>query len=44
MTKDLGATPAFMSTADFVVGMEKKTVDGGTIQPPQSRTTNLAGK
>jgi TRAP-type C4-dicarboxylate transport system substrate-binding protein len=33
MMKDLGATPVFMSTADFVIGMEKKTVDGGTIQP-----------
>jgi TRAP-type transport system periplasmic protein len=44
MMKDLGATPVFMSTADFVIGMEKKTVDGGTIQPLAVQDNKLAGK
>jgi TRAP-type transport system periplasmic protein len=44
LMKDLGATPAFMSTADFVVGMEKKTVDGGTIQPLAVQDNKLGGK
>ncbi|HVN96648.1 MAG TPA: TRAP transporter substrate-binding protein DctP [Syntrophorhabdaceae bacterium] len=43
MMKDLGATPVFMSTADFVIGMEKKTVDGGTIQPQAVEDNKLAG-
>jgi len=30
MVKGLGGTPAFMSTADFIVGLDKGTVDGGT--------------
>jgi len=30
MIKALGGTPAFMSTADFIVGLDKGTVDGGT--------------
>jgi TRAP-type C4-dicarboxylate transport system substrate-binding protein len=33
LMKDLGAAPAFMSTADFVVAIEKGTVDGAVIQP-----------
>jgi TRAP-type C4-dicarboxylate transport system substrate-binding protein len=44
MMKDLGATPVFMSTADFVIGMEKKTVDGGTIQPLAVQDNKLGGK
>lgn len=44
LMKDLGATPVFMSTADFVIGMEKKTVDGGTIQPLAVQDNKLAGK
>lgn len=30
MVKDMGGTPAFMSTADFIVGLDKGTVDGAT--------------
>jgi TRAP-type C4-dicarboxylate transport system substrate-binding protein len=44
LMKDLGATPAFMSTADFVIGIEKKTVDGGTIQPLAVQDNKLGGK
>ncbi len=44
MMKDLSATPVYMSTADFVIGMEKKTVDGGTIQPLAVQDNKLAGK
>jgi len=44
MMKDLGATPVFMSTADFIIGMEKKTVDGGTIQPLAVQDNKLGGK
>jgi TRAP-type C4-dicarboxylate transport system substrate-binding protein len=44
LMKDLGATPVFMPTADFVIGMEKKTVDGGTIQPLAVEDNKLAGK
>jgi TRAP-type C4-dicarboxylate transport system substrate-binding protein len=43
LMKDLGATPAYMSTADFVIGMEKKTVDGGTIQPEAVMDNKLGG-
>jgi TRAP-type C4-dicarboxylate transport system substrate-binding protein len=43
LMKDLGATPVFMPTADFVIGMEK-TVDGGTIQPLAVEDNKLAGK
>jgi TRAP-type transport system periplasmic protein len=43
LMKDLGATPVFMSTADFVIGMEKKTVDGGTIQPEAVMDNKLGG-
>lgn len=31
--KALGATPVFMSTADFVIGIEKGTVDGCIMMP-----------
>jgi TRAP-type C4-dicarboxylate transport system substrate-binding protein len=44
LMKDLGATPVFMSTADFVIGIEKKTVDGGTIQPEAVQDNKLGGK
>lgn len=44
MMKDLGGTPVYMSTADFVLGMEKKTVDGGTIQPLAVQDNKLGGK
>lgn len=33
LMKDLGAAPVFMSTADFMVALEKGTVDGGLAQP-----------
>jgi TRAP-type C4-dicarboxylate transport system substrate-binding protein len=33
LMKDLGSAPAFMSTADFVIAIEKGTVDGAVIQP-----------
>jgi TRAP-type C4-dicarboxylate transport system substrate-binding protein len=44
LMKDLGASPAFMSTADFVIGMDKGTVDGGTIQPLAVEENKLGGK
>jgi TRAP-type C4-dicarboxylate transport system substrate-binding protein len=44
LMKDLGAAPAFMSTADFVIGMDKGTVDGGTIQPLAVEENKLGGK
>jgi TRAP-type transport system periplasmic protein len=44
LMKDLGAAPAFMSTADFVIGMDKGTVDGGTIQPLAIEENKLGGK
>ena len=44
LMKDLGASPAFMSTADFVIGMDKGTVDGGTIQPGAVQDNKLGGK
>jgi TRAP-type C4-dicarboxylate transport system substrate-binding protein len=44
LMKDLGATPVFMSTADFAIGIEKKTVDGGTIQPEAVQDNKLGGK
>ncbi len=44
LMKDLGATPAFMSTADFVMGLEKNTVDGGIIQPGAVQDNKLGGK
>ena len=33
VVKGLGATPVFMSTADFVIGIEKGTVDGCIMMP-----------
>ena len=44
LMKDLGATPAFMSTADFVIGIEKGTVDGAVIQPGAVEDNKLGGK
>jgi TRAP-type C4-dicarboxylate transport system substrate-binding protein len=44
LMKDLGATPVFMSTADFVIGIEKGTVDGAVIQPGAVHDNKLGGK
>jgi TRAP-type C4-dicarboxylate transport system substrate-binding protein len=44
LMKDLGATPVYMSTADFVIGLEKGTVDGGVIQPGAVEDNKLGGK
>jgi TRAP-type transport system periplasmic protein len=44
LMKDLGASPAYMSTADFVIGLDKNTVDGGTIQPLAVEENKLGGK
>ena len=44
LMKDLGASPAYMSTADFVIGLDKGTVDGGTIQPLAVEENKLGGK
>jgi TRAP-type C4-dicarboxylate transport system substrate-binding protein len=44
LMKDLGATPVFMSTADFVIAIEKGTVDGAVIQPGAIADNKLGGK
>jgi len=44
LMKDLGATPVYMSTADFVIGIEKGTVDGAVIQPGAVEDNKLGGK
>ncbi|MBN2061147.1 MAG: TRAP transporter substrate-binding protein DctP [Deltaproteobacteria bacterium] len=44
LMKDLGAAPAFMSTADFVIAIEKGTVDGAVIQPGAVHDNKLGGK
>jgi TRAP-type C4-dicarboxylate transport system substrate-binding protein len=44
LMKDLGATPVFMSMADFVIGIEKGTVDGVASQPGGIYENKLAGK
>jgi TRAP-type C4-dicarboxylate transport system substrate-binding protein len=44
LMKDLGASPAYMSTADFVIGLDKGTIDGGTIQPLAVEENKLGGK
>lgn len=44
LMKDLGATPAYMSTSDWVMAMEKRTVDGGTTQPGAVHDNKLAGR
>jgi TRAP-type C4-dicarboxylate transport system substrate-binding protein len=44
LMKDLGATPVFMSTADYTVALEKGTVDGGTTQPSAIHENKLAGR
>jgi len=44
LMKDLGAAPAYMSTADFVIGIEKGTVDGATLQHGAVQDNKLAGR
>jgi len=44
LMKDLGATPVYMSTADFVIGIEKGTVEGAVIQPGAVEDNKLGGK
>jgi TRAP-type C4-dicarboxylate transport system substrate-binding protein len=44
LMKDLGATPVFMSMADFVIGIEKGTVDGVASQPGGIYENKLGGK
>ncbi|MCG6533185.1 MAG: TRAP transporter substrate-binding protein [Syntrophales bacterium LBB04] len=44
LTKDLGATPAFMSPADWVLGLEKGTIDGVAASPEAVSDFKLAGK
>jgi TRAP-type C4-dicarboxylate transport system substrate-binding protein len=44
LVKDLGATPVFMSFADFVIGIEKGTVDGVVSQPGSIYENKLGGK
>jgi TRAP-type C4-dicarboxylate transport system substrate-binding protein len=40
----LGAVPVFMSVPDFIVGMEKGTVDGCVILPAAIQDNKLGGK
>jgi TRAP-type transport system periplasmic protein len=42
--KDMGGAPAFMPTADFVVAIEKGTVDGATIHPEAVHDNKIGGK
>jgi TRAP-type C4-dicarboxylate transport system substrate-binding protein len=42
--KDVGGAPAFMPTADFVVAIEKGTVDGATIHPEAVHDNKIGGK
>jgi TRAP-type C4-dicarboxylate transport system substrate-binding protein len=44
LMKDLGATPVFMSFADFVTAIEKGTVDGVVTQPGSIYENKLGGK
>ena len=44
LMKDFGATPVYMSTADYAVALEKGTVDGGTTQPSAIEDNKLAGR
>jgi TRAP-type C4-dicarboxylate transport system substrate-binding protein len=44
LMKDLGATPVYMSTADFVIAIEKGTVDGSVFQPAALHDNKLGGK
>ena len=42
--KALGATPVFMSTADFVIGIEKGTVDGCIMMPAAISDNKIGDK
>jgi TRAP-type C4-dicarboxylate transport system substrate-binding protein len=44
MVKELGGTPVYMSVPDFIVGIEKGTVDGCVILPAAVQDNKLAGK
>ncbi|MBN2062199.1 MAG: TRAP transporter substrate-binding protein DctP [Deltaproteobacteria bacterium] len=44
LVKDLGGTPAFMSVPDFLVGIEKGTVDGALCMPAVVQDNKLGGK
>ncbi len=44
MVKELGGTPVYMSVPDFIVGIEKGTVDGCVILPLAIQDNKLSGK